>query len=57
VENEAGFYGYSLTVAGKINYALYFFDNIKKVEIKHIRQVLEKYILDKPYTEAILIPT
>ena len=57
VENEAGFYGYSLTVAGKINYALYFFDNIKKVEVKHIRQVLEKYILDKPYTEAILIPT
>jgi predicted Zn-dependent peptidase len=41
-------------VAGKINYALYFFDNIKKVEVKHIRQVLEKYILDKPYTEVIL---
>jgi len=57
VENEAAFYGYSQTVAGKINYALYFFDNIKKVEPKHIKLVLEKYILKKPYTETFLLPS
>ncbi|HIP98224.1 MAG TPA: insulinase family protein [Aquifex aeolicus] len=57
VENEASFYGYSLTVAGKLNYALYFFENIKKVEVKHIKQVLEKYILKKPYSEVTLLPS
>ena len=56
-ENEAAFYGYSQTVAGKINYALYFFDNIKKVEPKHIKLVLEKYFLNKPYTETFLLPS
>ena len=56
-ENEAAFYGYAQTVAGKINYALYFLDNIKKVEPKHIKLVLEKYILNKPYTETFLLPT
>jgi len=56
-ENEASFYGYAQTVAGKINYALYFLDNIKKVEPKHIKLVLEKYILNKPYTETFLLPT
>jgi zinc protease len=55
-ENEAAFYGYSQTVAGKINYALYFFENIKKVEPKHIKLVLEKYILNKPWTETFLLP-
>ena len=55
-ENEAAFYGYSQTVAGKINYALYFFENIRKVEPKHIKLVLEKYILKKPYTEVFLLP-
>ena len=57
VENEAAFYGYSQTVAGKINYALYFFDNIRKVEPKHIKLVLEKYFLNKPYTETFLLPS
>jgi len=56
VENEAAFYGYSQTVAGKINYALYFFENIKKVEPKHIKLVLERYFLKKPYTETLLLP-
>ncbi len=56
-ESEAAFYGYAQTVAGKINYALYFFDNIKKVEPKHIKLVLEKYILNKPYTETFLLPS
>ncbi len=55
-ENEAAFYGYAQTVAGKINYALYFFENIKKVEAKHIKLVLEKYFLGKPYTEVLLLP-
>jgi len=55
-ENEAAFYGYAQTVAGKINYALYFFDNVKKVKPEHIKMVLEKYILNKPYTETFLLP-
>ncbi len=53
-ENEAAFFGYSQTVAGKINYALYFFENIKKVEAKHIKLILERYVLNKVYTEVIL---
>ncbi len=56
-ENEASFYGYAQTVAGKINYALYFFENIKKVEAKHIKLVLERFILNKPYTETYLLPS
>ena len=55
-ENEAAFYGYSQTVAGKINYALYFFENIRKVQPEHIKLVLEKYILKKPYSIVSLLP-
>jgi zinc protease len=55
-ENEAAFYGYSQTVAGKINYALYFFENIRKVQPEHIKLVLEKYILNKPYSVVSLLP-
>jgi predicted Zn-dependent peptidase len=56
-ESEAVFFGYSQTVVGKINYALYFFENIRKVKAEHIRLVLEKYILNKPYTETFLLPS
>jgi len=56
VENEASFYGYAHTVAGKINYALYYIENIKKVQPIHIKNVLEKYILKKPYSEVLLLP-
>lgn len=56
VQREAYYIGYSLTVVGLLDYYLYFESNIRSVRKKDVLNVLEKYILNKPYSEILMVP-
>ncbi len=55
-QREAYYIGYSLTVVGLLDYYLYFESNIRSVRKKDVLDVLEKYILNKPYSEILMVP-
>jgi len=56
VQREAYYIGYSLTVVGLLDYYLYFENNIRSVRKKDVVDVLQKYILSKPYSEIFMLP-
>ncbi len=56
VQREAYYIGYSLAVVGLLDYYLYFENNIRSVRKKDVVNVLEKYILSKPYSEILMVP-
>jgi hypothetical protein len=43
-------------VVGLLDYYLYFESNIRSVRKKDVLNVLEKYILSKPYSEILMVP-
>lgn len=56
VSNDAEGYGYAMAVAGDIDYAINYLDNIKKVSKKDIDDFLKKYFGKNNYTEVRLLP-
>ncbi len=55
-QSEAYYIGYSLAVVGLLDYYLYFENNIRSVRKKDVIDVLRKYILQKPYSEVLMVP-
>ncbi|WP_231967154.1 M16 family metallopeptidase [Thermocrinis minervae] len=56
VDSDAYYIGYSLTVAGTLDFYKYFTNNIRSVRKQDVIRVLEKYILGKPYNELLMVP-
>lgn len=56
VENDAFYIGYSLTVVGLLDYYKYFENNIRSVRREDVLRVLENYILNRSYSEVIMVP-
>ena len=56
MENDAFYIGYSLTVVGLLDYYKYFENNIRSVRREDVLRVLENYILNRSYSEVIMVP-
>lgn len=56
VERDAYYIGYSLTVVGMLDYYKYFENNIRSVRKEDVIRVLENYLLNKPYSEIVMVP-
>ena len=56
VSNDAESLGYASAVAGSVDYALNYIDNIKKVSKEDIDRYLKKYFHKNNYTEVQLLP-
>lgn len=55
-QREAYFIGYSATVIGRLDYYLYFENNIRSVRKIDVLRVLERYFLGRPYVELLMVP-